>query len=530
MRIRRTRRRYLAWVMAACVAGACRTALRADPPAPPSPVVTGPGGCAVPPGAVSGAGGGPIPCLLGSEELPIDLGSALKLGGVHNPTILLARQRVVEAVALRQLAAAQFLPSLHVGASFDNHNGVLQQSTGNILKVDRNAVYFGAGANAVAAGTVGIPGVSWTGNVSEVVFGSLIARQEVAVRQFASRAVENQMLGRIGITYTELLRAEGRAAVARRVLEEAREVERLSEAFMKAGHGKESDYERARTERGLREAQLLAAEGELPSVSARLAELLNLPPTTRLRALDDQVVPCQVVPDPIPLPELLTVAILNRPELQERQAVIRQALLALHGAKALPFSPTVLIGLSYGGEAGGSNLVAEPNGTAPFARSYPRFGRTAERLDFDAVAFWTLQNLGLGNRAQVQLERSRLGTAELRSLEQLDRVRAEVANAHARAHARFAQIATAEQAIREATDAFAADVRAVRGGIGLPIELLESLRLLARARATYLDAIVDYNEAELELFVALGQPPADALARPVPVGPPPPALPPSSGR
>ena len=32
----------------------------------------------------------------------------------------------------------------------------------------------------------------------------------------------------------------------------------------------------------------------------------------------------------------------------------------------------------------------------------------------------------------------------------------------------------------------------------------------------YLEAIVDYNEAEFALYVALGQPPADALARPVP--------------
>jgi hypothetical protein len=42
------------------------------------------------------------------------------------------------------------------------------------------------------------------------------------------------------------------------------------------------------------------------------------------------------------------------------------------------------------------------------------------------------------------------------------------------------------------------------------------LRLLARARSAHLDAIVDYDRAQFELFVALGQPPADALARPVP--------------
>ena len=50
----------------------------------------------------------------------------------------------------------------------------------------------------------------------------------------------------------------------------------------------------------------------------------------------------------------------------------------------------------------------------------------------------------------------------------------------------------------------------------LPIELLDSFRLMAGARIDYIDAIVDYNEAQFELYVALGQPPANALAHPVP--------------
>src|SRR5579884_2666351 len=68
----------------------------------------------------------------------IDLASALKLAGVENPQILIARQRVVEAMALRQLAAAQILPSLNLGLNYDAHTGPLQQSSGNILKVNRS--------------------------------------------------------------------------------------------------------------------------------------------------------------------------------------------------------------------------------------------------------------------------------------------------------------------------------------------------------------------------------------------------------
>src|SRR5262249_10827692 len=75
------------------------------------------------------------PSLLDPNVRPIDLNTALRLAGVQNPDLLLAQQRVVEAAALRQLAAAQFLPTLNGGTNYDSHTGVLQQSNGNILSV-----------------------------------------------------------------------------------------------------------------------------------------------------------------------------------------------------------------------------------------------------------------------------------------------------------------------------------------------------------------------------------------------------------
>ena len=47
--------------------------------------------------------------------------------------------------------------------------------------------------------------------------------------------------------------------------------------------------------------------------------------------------------------------------------------------------------------------IAEPFGTTPFAKSQPRFGSAQERLDFDAVAYWLLENLALGNKAGYNL-------------------------------------------------------------------------------------------------------------------------------
>ncbi|MBX6314554.1 MAG: TolC family protein, partial [Isosphaeraceae bacterium] len=451
------------------------------------------------------------PILLGPNVVPIDLNTALRLAGVQNPELLLARQRVVEGVALRQLAAAQFLPSANGGFNYDTHTGVLQQSNGNILSVNRSAVYVGAGANAVAAGTVSIPGVVLSGNVSEAIFGYLVSRQVVREREFTAAAVRNDVFLRVTLAYSELLRAEGRYAIAQQNREEAARIARLTADYAAIGEGRQADANRAASELAEREAALRRAEGDVVTASARLASLLNLDPSIRLHPTDQWVVPHPIVPDPIPLGELIAIAMLQHPALAERRTVIREALLALEGAKLLPFSPTLLIGFSAGGLGGGSNLVR------------PVFGGFGGRTDFDAIAYWSLRNLGVGNAALINLGKAQVQLSRFQELEVLNRIRAEVAAAYAQTHARFAQIASTEQAVRSGISAFVEDYERVRARAReeqerrvLPIELLNSFRLLARARDNYLDAIVDYNEAHFSLYVALGQPPANVLARPVP--------------
>jgi outer membrane protein TolC len=457
------------------------------------------------------------PLSLDDQVKPIDLATALRLAGVQNPEILLARERVEEALAQRQLAAVQILPNLNTGTNFDNHTGPLQRSTGVIQKVNRGSLYLGLGAGAVGAGTVTIPGLVLSGNVSEGAFAFLVSRQIVRQREFTSVAVRNTVLLRVANAYLELLRAEGRRAIAVQIREDAREVSRIISENTRVGQNRPADADRALTELEQRNADVIQAEGDVLTASARLCQLLGLDPAIRLHAMDGWVVPAAIVPDPIPLPELIAIALTRRPELGERQAAIRAALLELRGARLLPFSPNVLLGYSAGTFGGGSNLASEgilqADGTVLHQSRFDSFG---PREDFDAVLYWSLRNLGLGNLALVRLARSNLRSNELRQLEVLDRVRAEVATAHARTHARFAQIDTNERAVRAGERAFKEELPLIKQVVGLPIEVLDALRLLARSRYAYLDAIVDYNRAQFELYVALGQPPADFLARPIP--------------
>ena len=54
--------------------------------------------------------------------------------------------------------------------------------------------------------------------------------------------------------------------------------------------------------------------------------------------------------------------------------------------------------------------------------------------------YWTIQNLGLGNIALIRQADARLQINQYQQVELLNMVRADIAEAYARSHARYAQI------------------------------------------------------------------------------------------
>src|SRR5262249_54260686 len=160
----------------------------------------------------------------------------------------------------------------------------------------------------------------------------------------------------------DLLRGEGRRAIAVQNRADVAEIARLTAVYAKTGQGRQADADRAVVELRKRDAELTQAEADLLTASARLPHLPNLGPPTRLQPIDGWVVPTPIVPDPVPLAELVAIALMQRPELVARRAEVQATLYELSLARVLPFSPNVILGFSGGGFGGGSDLVASPPG------------------------------------------------------------------------------------------------------------------------------------------------------------------------
>lgn len=429
------------------------------------------------------------------SEYPIDLEKALVLAGVDNPTIALAREAVQASLAEQMAARALLLPTVNIGGNINVHRGAIESAPGVFRDIDREALYVGAGAPAIGAGTVINPGVRITAFLSDALYAPQIASQQVISREFNAVSVQNSLLLNVATQYFALLGAQSRLQAIRQSEKEVEEVAKLNANFARTGQGREGDAERARSEAFLLHIQEQSIEEEVAVAAAELARLLNLDPGVQLRAPQGAVPIIQLI-DPLEsLESLIQIALRERPELGSRSADIVLNQTRLRQEKTRPFLPFLSVGFSAGGFGGGSDQADS------------RFGHFSGRNDFDMLAVWSLENLGFGNAAMRNQMRADVMIATVEYQREIDKIRTEVSEAYALSATRRQQLEVARRRIESSQNAFRQDLARSRNLEGRPIEVLNSVTLLSAARQDLIRSLVEYAQAQFQLFVALGRPP-----------------------
>ena len=422
---------------------------------------------------------------------PIDLGAALAMTAGQNPEVNFARQRIAEAFAQLQSAETLWLPSIRAGANYNKHEGRIQDVAGQIIETSRGSVYTGLGAQAVGAGSPAVPGLLMNFHLSDAIFQPRIAGQTVAARRQASRAVSNDLLLATAVAYVDLLEAMQIKAVAEQSLENATRLADLANDFAETGEGLQSDADRARTELSFRTIDVRKAEEVSRVASVRLSRLLHADQNVTLVPVEPLIVAIEMVKLHSPLRSMVSTGLETRPELYEAKHLVREATERLKREKCAPLVPSLLLGMSYGGNGGGLNGDID------------RFG---DRMDFDAAAWWEVRNLGYGEKAARDAACSRVEQTKWQQIRTMDTVSAEIAEAHAEVTARRDQITLAQTAILSAEASYRQNTARIRDGQGLPIEVLQSIQALDEARRAYVRIIADYNRSQFRLQRALGWP------------------------
>jgi len=443
----------------------------------------------------------PLVMPLRAATYPIDLATALRLADVSNPTIGLARTMILEALALQLTARTLLVPSLNSGASYHGHDGLLQKSSGKMTRVSLQSLYVGSGANTAVAGTMGIPGVNIFSQLTDAWFEPLVARQRLEGARFGASATSLDILLDVAQLHIQLLGNQSILSLQRLSESQFHEVYRITKDYADAGEGREADAHRALSQWRRRQALVQKAEEELAVTAARLANRLNLDPSTRLEPIGGPLVPLNLIAVDTPQPELIQVALRQRPDIAARAAAVGEAEAHYKQEIGRPLLPTLWLGFSGGVFSGGSNLVP------------PLVGNFAGRTDFDVRIYWTLLNLGAGNLALIKERNAEVGQAIAERARTINRARDELSSSLAEAKAAQNEIDVARRELAAAELAYKEDLARTldRGGEKprdvLPIELLNSLDLLAAARVNLVRALVLYDQSQFRLWVSLGSPP-----------------------
>lgn len=450
----------------------------------------------------------------GSTRLPINLPTALKLANAQPWDIQIAEQRLEAARAQLDKANVLWLPTIVLGADYARHDGQLQDIEGKILTTSRSSYFLGAGPVMVF-------------NFSDAIYAPLAARQVVRAQQSAVQATTNNALLSVAESYFHVQQARGDLAAAQTNLGRAEELLRRVEQLAK-GLVPALEINRAKAEVFRRRVEAERAMERWQVASAELARILRLDPVVLLDPQEPPQLRVELIDPKRPVDELIPIALTNRPELAERQALVQATLDRLRTEKLRPLVPSLLIrgnATNPAGNLAGGYFGGGLNGEAA------NFGG---RGSIDVQLVWEFQNLGFGNKAAVRERQAQNFQATLELFRTQDLIAAEVVQAQAQAQRAAQRISAAEEELKNAADTVEKSLEGMtqtrRQGellvlIIRPQEVAAALNALDVAYRDYYAAVADSNRAQFRLYRALGQPAQCVLAQPGAVPPAAPVAP-----
>jgi outer membrane protein TolC len=424
----------------------------------------------------------PPPASIPAEQhapavLPIGLDTVLRLADEQNGQIGLARERVNEAFAEKELARTAWLPAINVGPAYYRHEGGVQDEDGHLTRSSTGALFAGMELNGKI-------------DLREATFRKVNAERQVWQKKGELSRVTTENLLDASTTYIDLLTARTGEAVARQL--EKYDGELLDEArnLVKGGLGSQVQVESLQAEIfGLRQvASRLQAQGN--SASAKLAYLIGVDPETQLVPVDAKLVPLELIDAATPLHDLLTRAQSNGPgikELERLLAVINEGREKASGpGRLLPVLEMRVLEGAFGGGPGSSSSWDN-------------------RFDLGLQARWNLSDLVTGPKAgrvaDSQIQQAHLAYQDVRA-----KLGMGVQEARDSSLAGREEVHASSQAVEHANEGYQLSKKRFKNNEpgATMADVAQFVRGLQIAYVAYLNSVSSYDKAQLRLLVLTG--------------------------
>ena len=345
--------------------------------------------------------------------------------------------------------------------------------------------------------------------------------------------------------YTLVLTQSGVSA-AHQGVREAEELLRISQLRLRTGTGVPADEMRAQARLAQRRQDLVSALKDLYDASVALALTLHLDPSVTLIPSIDALPPIQLVRKDLGIDELLEIAVAFRPDLESVRTLIEAAAADRGGTWWGGFGPEFALAYQYGGITGHANdvipaegipgnLIVNPASSSGSFSSNPlangaikegilrgsrrAAGRGDQTFGFSdnqrasAGVGWRLSLSAFGDlktakalEAQTVIQAERL----------LDQVNAQVVAAAQASTANDQLIGLARHQVTSAEEALRLSEVNLRAGTMTTLDVLQAQDAATQARLRYAEAVVRYNQSQVNLLAALGLLDENALGYPRP--------------
>jgi outer membrane protein TolC len=413
-----------------------------------------------------------------AKAVPISLDTVLRLANDQNGQINLARERLQEAFAARDVAAKRWLPDIYFGTAFYRHEGGIQNEDGTLTHSSFGALFAG----------VEIDGKF---DIRDIAFQKINAERKVWQQKGELSKLTSETLLEAAETYIDLLAARSGEAVSLKLLASLQELQERAKKLAGIEPGAEVEVERIETEIASQQQILRQLRQSATSASAKLVYLLGLDPCSELVLVDRQLAPIALVDASVPQCDLVSQALASGPGVRDMEgllAFIQESSARSKGlARCLPIFEVRAAEGAFG---------AGPGATLDFDN----------RLDICLQARWNLTEC-ITARERRRVAESKIQQAHLSYQDLQAKLTAGVQEAREASLSGLDQSRFGQTQIDHAGKAYErSNYRLINNIKGRsPSEVLLAIRALGAAQLSYLHAVRDLDKAQLRLLILLGR-------------------------
>lgn len=414
------------------------------------------------------------------KQLPINMDTVLRLTQGQNVQVNLAREQLNEAFANQELAQKSWLPDLFIGPSWYRHDGGIQDQTGQFIHSDFGSLFAGPELNGVM-------------DVREVVFRRVDAERRMWQQKGEVSRQTSERLLEATQNYIDMLTAKTAEVVSLQVEGKLQELMEETEKLVKVDPGTRVELERIKAELLAQQRVTRLACESYQSAQAKMLYLLGLDPCACLVVMDRRLAPVQLVDPHVCTEQLVAAAMTNGPGIREMEGLL--GLIERSQAKAQgpgKFLPVFQMRVAEGGFGAGPGASM----------------RWDNRFDLALQARWNLTHACTARERQrifdSQRQQAHLNYHDLRGRLAMG-VQAAVADSCGSAD----EIRLARKQIEYAREVHRLSEYRYKNQLrgNSPTEVLMALRSLGGAQLDYLNAIRDFDKAQLRLFILTGKAP-----------------------